>query len=411
MKQRVVITGLGWLSSLGVGTDAIDAVLAGQSGLAQQADWRDIDGLATTWAAKCDDWSKPAHYARKKTRTMGRVALMAAHATEMALHQADLTDATTYDQIGLAYGSAVGSPPSIQRYAKQISFHRTLAGCTASDYIKFMSHTTAANLVQFFGFKDRLIPTCEACTSGSRAIGTAFESIAFGAADCMVAGGAEELAPWQSAFLQMIGINAADRQAAGQIQPFANPSSGTLPGEGAASLILESADRAQQRGAIILGEVLGFGTATAQADFADEETMHQALTAALAQAELEPSEIHAIFAHGLGSDADRAEQAALMKRFGNQTPVTGFKQQLGHTLGASGALETALALALLQRSQLPAYQGAPRSAASLNFVQAQQSFQGQHVLIHNHGFGGISNALIIARKSLNSHSSNSFSIE
>src|SRR5690606_17209161 len=151
-------------------------------------------GMETRLGAPVPGFEAPTHYPRKKTRSMGRVSLLAARATEMALAAAGLEGhpALCDGSTGISYGSTAGSPPAMGVYAATIFGQRTLRGIRATDYLQFMSHTVAANLAQFFEVRGRIVTACSACTSGSQGIGYGYEAIRDGRHTIMIAGGAEE---------------------------------------------------------------------------------------------------------------------------------------------------------------------------------------------------------------------------
>ncbi len=162
------------LCPLGTHWEAIRAkLLAKTSGVSVVPEWADVDGLRTRLGAAIPDFQRPAHYHRKKVRTMGRVALLATRATELALESAGLGNhaAIQNGRAGISYGSTAGSPPAIQSFAERLVVHNTVSGITGAQFIQYMSHTCAANLGQFFEVKGRIIATCTACTAGSQSIG------------------------------------------------------------------------------------------------------------------------------------------------------------------------------------------------------------------------------------------------
>ncbi len=165
MTQRVVVTGAAGLCPLGTHWDDVKTkLLAKTSSVTVQPGWEDVEGLRTRLGAVISGFERPAHYPRKKVRTMGRVALLATRATELALEAAGLLDheALINGQTGISYGSTSGSPPAIRHFVEQVAISKTMAGITGAQFIQYMSHTCAANLAQFFEAKGRVIPTCSA---------------------------------------------------------------------------------------------------------------------------------------------------------------------------------------------------------------------------------------------------------
>jgi 3-oxoacyl-[acyl-carrier-protein] synthase II len=170
------------------------ALRESRSGVERVPELAGIAGMRTQLAARVKDFAVPAHYDRRRTRSMGRVALLAARATELALLDAGLLgdEVLGSGATGISYGSTSGSPPAVESYARKFMLERTLSGIRPNDYVQHMSHTVAANLAQFFGVRGRIQATCTACTSGSQGVGYGAEAIRFGLQEVMIAGGAEE---------------------------------------------------------------------------------------------------------------------------------------------------------------------------------------------------------------------------
>jgi 3-oxoacyl-[acyl-carrier-protein] synthase II len=231
---------MGGLSALGDDwADVREQLLAGRTGVRSMPEWDEIDGLKTRLGAPITDFVPPPHFTRKKTRTMGRVALLATRASELALENAGLLGSDE-----LSDGST-----------------GVLRGIGGSEYIKMMSHTCAANLAQYFAIRGRVVPTCSACTSGSQGIGYAYEAIKFGAHEIMLAGGAEEMGPAQaSVFDILFATSTRNDEPALTPRAFDANRDGLVVGEGAGALVLEELDHAQARGAKICAEILGFAT-------------------------------------------------------------------------------------------------------------------------------------------------------
>ena len=205
-----------------------------------------MEGLETRLGSPVPDFEVPEYYSRKKTRAMGRVSLMATRAAELALRDAGLLDDPVLGsgRCGVSYGSSSGSPPAIGIYARQLFVGRTIRGIGANDYLKFMSHTTAANLAQFFGVKGRLVPSSSACTSGSQGIGFGYEAIKYGMQDVMLTGGAEELDDIDATVFDLLHA-ASTRNDEPELtpRPFDVDRDGLVAGEGAGTCPQSSCSR------------------------------------------------------------------------------------------------------------------------------------------------------------------------
>lgn len=388
---EVVITGIAAISALGEDKkEAVARIRHGEQGLQVMEAWQDYRGLGPLIAAPMPFFERPSHYHRKKVRTMGRVSLLAARACELAFPEAGIDLDNDQDQPGVAFGSGSGSPPAIIHYARQITHKKTLAGVTASEYIKFMSHTVAANLIQFFGIKGRLISCCSGDLSSAMALGLAFEAVQAGKLISVAAGGAEELSPMAAAMYRAQDYYFTGREPGSGIL---DKQQGTVLGEGAAGLILEAEEHARARGANIYGEILAFAGGN-QGDPepgpASSETMVRVIQETLRQADLQTSDIDLILKTGTGIAAgDQRENHALNQLFTEAVPKISLKPFIGHCQGASSAIEIVYILEALQQGTLIGTQN-PDAALTRNPV---------HLLVHHYGINGAVTALLLRRTS------------
>lgn len=234
--RRVVVTGMGGVTSLGQNWETVKAgLLAHRNAVRRMHEWDDIEGLNARLGAPVLDFTLPEHYTRKRIRSMGRVSLLSTRATELALEQAGLIDDPVIKsgRTGIAYGSCTGSTRAVADFGEMI-VNRNTRGITATTYVQMMPHTTAVNTGLFFGITGRVIPTPSACTSGSQAIGYAWEAIRHGYQDVMVAGGAEELCPSEVAVFDTL-FAASTRNDEPELtpRPFDANRDGLVIGEGA----------------------------------------------------------------------------------------------------------------------------------------------------------------------------------
>ncbi len=408
MSRRVVVTGMGGLCALGQDWKSVrEALRAGRSGVQRIADWEDIDGLKTELGAPIPDFSTPAGYSRKKTRSMGRVALLATRACELALAEAGLlgSDVLGDGSVGLSYGSTSGSPPAMEVYARQFMNARTTKGITANEYVRFMSHTCAANVAQFFGIRGRIVPTCSACTSGSQGIGYGYEAIRFGRQDVMITGGAEEFHQIDAAVFDILyATSTRNDDPTSTPRPFDKDRDGLVVGEGAGALVLEELDYARARGATVLAELIGYGTNCDGAHITnpDAASMERVMRLALADAGIEAADVDYVNAHGTATDVgDVAESLATHAVFGAGAPVSTLKSYLGHTLGACGALEAWISIEMMREGWLaPTLNLAevdPR-CADLDYVMGGvRPAEPEIIMSNNFAFGGVNTSLVFRR--------------
>lgn len=405
MIQRVVITGMSGITSLGSDWQTIRSRMqAKTNGVRVMEEWREIKGLHTQLAAPVVDFSVPSHYTRKQTRAMGRVAKLAVVASERALEQSGLLsdkDFLSSGQVGVTYGSCSGSTPPLCDLAA-IHFEKRVGRVTATTYVQSMSHTCAVNAALFFGLTGRVIPTSSACTSGSQAIGYAYEAIKYGHQTVMIAGGAEELCVSQVAvFDTLYATSQRNTQPYTTPRPFDRDRDGLVIGEGSATLILESYEHAKARGANILAEIVGFGTNCDARHITQpsSETMQAALQLALSDAKLAPSDIDFISAHGTATKTgDSAESAATLAVMGDRTPISSLKSYFGHTLGACGAIEAWLGIEMMREGLIMPtlnLDAIAEDCARLDYIQnAPRALNARCFMSNNFAFGGVNTSLI-----------------
>ncbi|MCU0676997.1 MAG: beta-ketoacyl-ACP synthase, partial [Myxococcota bacterium] len=191
--RRVAITGIGVATPIGDDlATASEALREGRHGIARCDAWAAHPEMLTRLGAPVH--TDVTRWSRKVTRTMGRVALLALHATEQALAQAGLREEElTSGRAGLAYGSTHGSTAAWEKFALTLETPNALLGLGSNAYLKFSTHTCAANLAVHLGIRGRVYTTCAACVSASQAIGSGYEAIRYGLQDVMICGGAEEM--------------------------------------------------------------------------------------------------------------------------------------------------------------------------------------------------------------------------
>ena len=401
--KRVVITGMAGISPIGNSWEKIsENLLAGYSGVRQMPDWAEYEGLLTRLGAPADMGALPANYNRKTTRSMGRNALLATRASEMALQDAGLLDHALVrsGQMGIAYGSSAGTPSAIHDFGCMLE-RKTTECINATSYLKMMAHTAPVNLGVFFGITGRIITTSSACTSGSQGIGYAYEAIRGGAQLAMIAGGSEELCASEAAvFDTLFATSTCNDTPDLTPRPFDVNRDGLVLGEGAGTLILEELEHAQARGARIYAEIVGFGTNSdgCHVTQPNSVTMAIAMRLALNQAGLAPEAIGYVNAHGTATEfGDVAETQATHAVFGSSMPISSLKSYMGHTLGACGSLEAWMTIQMMREGwfapTLNLHNVDPR-CGELDYLQDKKSLHCEYVMSNNFAFGGINTSLI-----------------
>ncbi len=405
--RRVAVTGASAISPLGHDWATIEAQLrACRNAVRHMPAWDVYAGLNTKLAAPAQDFELPSSYNRKTTRSMGRVAVMAVRATELALEQAGLIGHPVLrnGRTGVAYGSSSGSHEATAEFGRMLNEFNT-DGISATTYLKMMSHTAPVNIGVFFGLSGRVYTTSSACTSGSQGVGAAYEAIRSGKQTVMVAGGAEQLDATAAAVFDTLFATSVRNDAPQTTpSPFDADRDGLVLGEGACTLVLEDLEHAQARGATILAEVVGYGTNSdgQHVTQPSTDTMAQAMRLALEDAALDPACIGYVNAHGTATDhGDIAESHATAQLFGESVPISSLKSYVGHMLGACGAFEAWLSIEMMRTGwfapTLNLHRVDPRCAA-LDYITGEgRAFEPEYVMSNNFAFGGINTSLVFRR--------------
>lgn len=407
LPRRVVITGIGGITALGHDWQTIAANLKAQKNCVVKLDeWDKFDGLNTRLAAPVTDFQQPAHYSRKKIRSMGRVSIMATRASELALIDANLLDdpIVTSGAMGIAYGSSTGSTDPIIAFGDMLKTG-DMSGVTATSYIRMMAHTTAVNVGVFFGLKGRVHTTSSACTSGSQGIGYSYEAIKYGQQDLMLAGGGEELCPTEAVVFDTLFATSTQNDTPAETpKPFDKQRDGLVIGEGACTLVLEELEHAKARGAKIYAEIVGFGTNSdgLHVTQPNADTMEKAIRLALKDAQIDASKIGYVNAHGTATDrGDIAETQATHAVFGASQPISSLKSYTGHTLGACGALEAWTSIEMMNEGWFAPTLNLTEidpECGQLDYIKdAIRQIETDYVMSNNFAFGGINTSLIFKK--------------
>ncbi|MDR3427240.1 beta-ketoacyl-ACP synthase [Silvimonas sp.] len=404
-RRRVVVTGVAGISPIGNDWPTIEASLrAERSGVVNLAQWGEYDGLNTRLAAPAAPFELPKEtYNRKRTRSMGRVAVMAVRTAELALADAGLLDhpVLTSGRTGVSYGSSTGTPDAVGDFGKML-LNKSTEGVNANSYLKMMSHTTAVNISVFFGLTGRVFTTSSACTSGSQGIGSAYEAIRYGQATVMVAGGAEELSVTEAAvFDTLFATSTRNDTPHLSPRPYDADRDGLVIGEGACTLILEEYEHALARGAKIYAEVIGYGSNCDGSHVTQPSaaTMAVAMQLALDDAGVNASQIGYINGHGTATEhGDIAETQASAQLFGKNAPISSLKSYMGHTLGACGALEAWLTIEMMNSGWFAPtlnLQNIDPRCGDLDYISSGgRNIICDYVMSNNFAFGGINTSLI-----------------
>lgn len=402
--SKVVVTGIGGLTSLGNSWEDISAnIQNGQGGITFLSELAEYKGLRTRLSGKIIELEIPQYYERKHIRSMSRGALMSVVASENAIKEAALSGSKFEDDCGVAYGCCLAGPNEIQMLSSACE-NKNFCGITATSYLKVMSHSFASSISLFFGLKGRLIPSGSACTSASQSIGYAFENIKNGNNKLMIAGGAEEFCIGLLGLFDSMGATSIDIDPSSQPRPFDQSRNGIVLSEGACSFLLEDSNNAMKRGAPVIAEVAGFATncCTQHITQLDKDSMVNVMQMALKSAGISAEDIGLVHLHGTATEAgDICESQATYEVFGNKTPVTALKSYFGHTLGACGGIESWCCINMLNEGWIAPIKNLTQPdsrCADLNFVMnQQQSINTPYIMVNNFAFGGVNTSLIFKK--------------
>jgi 3-oxoacyl-[acyl-carrier-protein] synthase II len=406
VSRRVVISGLGLTSPIGNDLATVTRALTGsQHGVVTMPGWAQYSGLNTRLGAPVQD--VVFDYPHKMTRSMGRVGLLSLYATDRAIRDGGLSEELLRSgRLGLSHGSTHGSSSELEAFCRKLIGQNGIQGIAGTSYLRFMSHTSAANLAHCYGIRGRVMPAIAACASASQGIGYGFEVVRAGVQDVMLCGGAEELHFVHASVFDIMFATSTrynDRPDSSP-RPFDRARDGLVVGEGAGTVVLEEYEHARRRGAKVYAEVIGYGTNCDGTHVTSPsfEGMAAAMKLALDDAHVSPERIDYINAHGTGTEAgDIAESIATAKVFGTGTPLSSTKGHTGHTLGACGALEVIFLLATMRGRFIPETRNLteidPR-CGQLDYVMGTpRAHDVQVAMTNNFAFGGINTSLVIAR--------------
>ena len=405
--KRVVITGMGIISPLGnTCEDFFNSLSAGRSGIRRLP--ADFAGNLSIRIAAPSDFKAENHFSKKEARVTDRANQFVLVAASQAWKDSTL-ELTEEEKrrSGVYLGTGMGGATTLEASYEQL-FRRQVKRLHPLTVIMVMNNAAASFISIERGLKGPCLTFSTACSSSSVAIGEAFRLIRHGYADVMLAGGMESpltcgnLMSWES--LGTLAVEAEDPSMS--CRPFSRDRTGFVLGEGAAVVVLESLERARNRGARIYGELAGYGS-TADAEHITKPSMEgqsRAIEAALVEAGMGPDEIDYINAHGTATKAnDVIETQAIKKVFGPRAyaiPISSTKSMHGHLLGAAGAVEFIASILALQRGVVPptATLTIPDPECDLDYVpgEARTNVNLKAVMSQSFAFGG-TNAVLIVR--------------
>jgi 3-oxoacyl-[acyl-carrier-protein] synthase II len=411
MQRRVVITGIGAITPIGVGReDFWEGLKAGRCGVQRVDDLVDLEEVEVKIGAPVRDFD-PLHYMdKKRARRLGRSTQLALAAARQALEDSCLNlEREDRTRIGVLIGTGIGNIEVL------VENHLTLLNEGArrvSPFFvpMFMPNAAAGEISIEWGVQGPNFGLVSACASSNHALGVAADFIRMGYADAMIAGGSEAvaLALTFAGFDQARALSRRNDAPEKASRPFDAQRDGFVVGEGAGVVILESLEHARARNAHIYGELAGHGmTADAHhitAPAPDGQGAKRAMEMALERAGVSPDEVDYINAHGTATElGDIAETQAIKLVFGERAhkiPVSSTKSQIGHLLGGAGAVEAIATLFALEQGILPPTLNYdhPDPKCDLDYVPNQARPAKVRVALSNSfGFGGHNSTLVFRK--------------
>jgi len=396
VKRRVAITGIGAVTPLGMGVDAlIDRWAAGESAIE--------DGLGL-----CKDFEPGEHLSIKTARRADRFTQLSLVACAEALAQAGWEDDPPVDpaRTGCIMGTGIGGIATIEEQLAVLN-ERGAEAVSALAVPMLMANAAAGVVAMTHGLKGQCYGTVSACAAGAHAIGAGLRMVQYGDADACVVGGAEAgITRLSQAAFESMGATSPS----GMSRPFDARRDGFVMGEAAGALVLEPEEAARERGAEILGYVIGYG-ATADAHHLTApdpggDGAGRAIELALADAEIGPDGLDWVNAHGTSTPLNDAAETEALKRIlgdrASELPVSSLKSVIGHTLGAAGAVEAVVTVPALARGIAPPTVGWEErdETCDLDYVPGEArelSSDGRplRAISNSFGFGGHNAVLIL----------------
>lgn len=337
---------------------------------------------------------------RELRRTMSPMSIFACLAAWEALAQAKL-DCAQPHRMGVAVGSTVGSPHMLHEFFELFLREHSVESMRSTTFFKIMSHTVAANVALACGCTGRTLAPAAACSSGLMGICLGYEAISAGRENLMLCGGADEFHLLTSATFDRLGAASHEADPDLASRPFDVARTGIVCGEGAGILLLESLESALARNVPILAEVRGASMASSPANIAhpDMEAIADCMRRALDDAGVRSSEVGYVNAHATATEyGDVAEGLAIEKVFGLEAPVSSLKGHLGHTMAASGALESILCVEMMKSSVYIPTRGLYMPDArcgKISYVREPLHTHNQMVLKNSFALGGCNCTILL----------------
>ncbi|WP_054030027.1 beta-ketoacyl-ACP synthase II [Desulfatitalea tepidiphila] len=410
MERRVVVTGIGLVTPLGIGVEETwSALIAGKSGVGEITRF-DTTDYATKIAAEVKGFNAEDFMPKKDAKRMETFIAYAVAATRMAIEDSGLKiDSSNGHRVGVITGCGLGGLNMLEITARTVE--NAGPKRVSPFFIPLLIGNMAPGMISIqFGAKGPNSSIATACAAGGHAIGEAFEIIKYGKADAMITGGVESVITRTciAGFGAMKAISTRNSDPQKASRPFDRDRDGFVVGEGSGILILEALEHAQARGAKIYAEITGFGMSGDGYHMTspppDGEGAARCMLAALEDAGLKPADIDYINAHGTSTPLnDLYETRAIKLAFGDaayKVPISSTKSMTGHLLGGAGGIETVFTALVIEQGIIPPTINLdnPGEECDLDYVpHVARKADVANAMTNSFGFGGTNASLILKK--------------
>ncbi len=401
-NRRVVITGMGAVSPYGAGCESL---------------WQGLSNKVCSISALDEEQTKNVQFKnagivpkinekiipREIRRAMSPMSIYATMAAWEAIEMAGYTLENLPETLGVCASSTIGSTFALEDFFREYIETGTIDSVRSTVFFKVMSHTVATNIAMACKLQSTLLAPSAACATGLVSIGQAYERILLGKDECMLAGGADEYHILTSATFDKLGAASYANNPQTASRPFDKNRDGLIISEGAGVVFLESLESALARNAKIYAEIVGYSSMSSSTNiaFPDAKVMAICMEKSLKDANIEASEINYINAHATATKAgDIAESQAIEMLFKNEVPVSSLKGYMGHTLAASGALESIASIYMLQNNQLLANYNLDEvdpKCADIHLLKEDKEENIQYIMKNSFALGGIYASLVLSK--------------
>lgn len=401
MKKRIVVTGLGVVSSIGIGKDAFwENLIKGTSGISKVTSI-DTSGHITHMGGEVKNFQPERLISKKLIKFMSRGSQLALAGAKLAVKDASLKKSQlSENRVGFCLGTTLGELSALEKIDREW----IQKGVQSVDRLSAFQFPTT-NMASFVSFDLKLNGPVRifttACASGNYAIGMGYDLIQNDDADMVIAGGADAFA-----WIPFTGFNQFRSVAPEKVQPFDKNRKGMMVGEGAGFLVLETLESALKRGAKIYAEILGYGLSCDAYHVTNTQAdgIYRCMSDAIKQTGISAKDVDYICAHGTGTKQnDKEETAAVKKLFGENAkniPINSIKSMLGHTMGAASAIEAVTCCLTVEKDMIAPtinYE-TPDPECDLDYVPNVARKQEVNIALNNgFAFGG-NNACLVVKK-------------